>query len=212
MKDNKVTERLSRRAAIDWSAVYRRLEGARAAVERGTTPTAEERKQILRARARALAQEGKTESPTEESLEVVLLQLAYEKYAIETSYVREVYPLKKFTPLPGTPPLVLGIVNTRGQLLLVIDIKKVFDLPEKGLTDLNKVVIVHTEAMEFGILADVILGVGSILLKDIQPSLPTLTNIRAEYLRGVTSDGVVVLDVAKILSDEKIVLHKETET
>lgn len=50
-----------------------------------------------------------------------------------SEYVREIYPLKEFTPIPCTPPFVLGIINVRGQILSVIDIKKFFDLPEKGL-------------------------------------------------------------------------------
>ncbi|HZC03678.1 MAG TPA: chemotaxis protein CheW, partial [Gammaproteobacteria bacterium] len=51
-------------------------------------------------------------------------------------------------------------------------------LPAKGLTDLNKVIIVHDPSMEFGILADALLGVRSIPIEEIQASLPTLTGIR----------------------------------
>ena len=135
--------------------------------------------------------------------------LAYEKYGIESSYVREVYPMKELTPLPCTPPFILGIINVRGQIISVIDIKKFFDLPDKGLTDLNKVIIVTDGKMEFGILADVIPGVRSVALSELQPSLPTLTGVRAEYLKGVTEERFIILDVEKILSDEKIIVHEE---
>jgi purine-binding chemotaxis protein CheW len=97
----------------------------------------------------------------------------------------------------------------RGQILSVIDIKKFFNLPEKDLTDLNKVIVVHNNKMEFGILSDSILGVRSIPIREIQPSLPTLTDIRAEYLRGVTNERLVVLDVEKIISDKKIIIYEE---
>src|SRR5439155_25417175 len=128
-----------------------------------------------------------------------------------SSSVREVYPLKELTPLPCTPPFVLGIINVRGKILSVIDIKKFFDLPEKGLTDLNKVIIVHADEMELGILADALLGVRAIPLEELQPSLPTLTGIRAEYLKGVTKDRLVILDTEKILSDKGIIVHEEVE-
>src|SRR3990172_4176155 len=154
---------------------------------------------ILKARAKALAREGKDKEAPEESIEVVEFLLAYERYGIESSYVREVYPLKELTPLPCTPPFVLGIINVRGQILSVIDIKKFFDLPEKGLTNLNKAIILHNDNMELGILADIILGVRSIPLEEIQPSLPTLTGIREEYLKGVTRWRVVILDAEKLL-------------
>ena len=153
---------------VNWSEVHQRLETMQAAVERGWMPTVKEKNRILKARAIVLAQEPKNEAAAEEYLEVVEFLLAYEKYCIESSYVREIYPLKEFTPLPCTPPFVLGIVNVRGQILSVIDIKKFFDLPEKGLTDLNKVIIVHNDGMELGILADSILGVRSITIKEIQ--------------------------------------------
>lgn len=194
-----------------WNKIYARLETVRVAVEQGFNPTPEEKKRILKARAKALAQETQSEEAAEAYLEVVEFLLTYEKYAIESTYVRDVCPLKEITPVPCSPPFVLGIINVRGQILSVIDIKRFFDLPQKGLTNLNKVIILHSDEMEFGILADVILGTRSIPLKEIQPSLPTLTGIRSEYLRGVTSERLVVLDAAKILSDRKIIVHEEVE-
>lgn len=171
----------------------------------------EEEKNILRARAKELAREAKAEKTTQESMEIVEFVLAYETYGFESSYVREIYPLKELTPVPCTPPFVLGIINVRGQILSVIDIKKFFDLPEKGLTDLNKVIILHNNTIEFGILADVVLGVRTIPTEEIRPSLPTLTGIRAEYLRGVAKERLVVLDAEKLLSDEKMIVNEEID-
>jgi len=175
-------------------------------------PGPNESKKILKARAKILAQEPEQEKKAEEYLEVVEFLLAYETYAIETAYIREIYPLKELTPLPCAPPFVLGIINVRGQILSVIDLKKFFGLPEKGLSDLNKVIILHRDEMEFGILADKILGVRYIPISEIQPSLPTLSEIQAEYLKGVTKERVVVLETARILSDKKIIVHEEVET
>jgi len=174
--------------------------------ERRLSP--EEQRRILRERALALAREPEKEE-TAAGLEVVEFLLAYERYGIESSYIREVYPLKDITPLPGTPPFVLGIMNVRGKILSVIDLRKFFDLPQKGLTDLNRVIIVHDDFMEFGILADAILGVRMIPVRELQPSLPTLTEVRADYLKGVTEERLVVLDGGAILSDRRIVVHDE---
>lgn len=97
----------------------------------------------------------------------------------------------------------------RGQILPVIDIKKFFELPDAGITDLHRVIIVHSEGAEIGILADTVTAVRSIPLDSVQSSLPTLTGIRAAYLRGVTDDHVVILDVSKILLDPKLVEEEE---
>jgi len=191
----------------DWSEVHRRLETARSAMQRRLTPSVEERRTILRARARFLAQERKEDKELPQSpLEVVEFLLASEHYGIELTNIREIHALSEFTPVPGTPAFVLGLTNVRGQILSLIDIKKLFDLPERGLTDLNKVIIVRTHQMELGILADAVLGVRTIAPSEFQTSLPTLTGIRAEYLKGITKDPLVILDVEKILSDGKIVV------
>lgn len=196
---------------IDWNDTHRRLETLQLELQRGLTPTPEEKKSTLKARARALAQEPIEKAALEGSIEVVEFLLAYETYGIESSYVREVYHLKEITPLPDTPPFVLGIINVRGQIVSVIDVKKLFDLPERGLTDLNKVIIVRSKEMELGIIADSIRGVRSVLATDIQSPLPTLTGIRADYLKGVTSDRLVILDAVRILSDRRIVVLDEVE-
>lgn len=201
------------KARFDWAELHHRLDASDAALERRLTPSPEDKQQILRARARLLASAGEAEATSPRLiLEVVEFILASEHYGIASSHIREVHPLSDFTPLPCTPAFVLGLVNVRGQILSIIDIKKLFDLPAKGLTDLNKVIIVHAHHMELGILADVVLGVRSVTLKDLQPALPTLTGIRAEYLKGITKDRLIVLDVEKILSDEGILVNDTVAT
>lgn len=169
-------------------------------------------KEILRARAKALAREdgdAEGDAAREEQLQVIEFLLAYERYGIESSFIREVYPLRDYTPIPCTPPFVLGMINVRGQILSVLDIKRFFDLPQKGLTDLNKVLLVRAGDMELGILADAVLEVRSLPLRTIQPAPATLTGIRAEYLRGVTADRLIVLDIAALLSDSRIIVDEE---
>jgi purine-binding chemotaxis protein CheW len=61
------------------------------------------------------------------------------------------------------------------------------------------------------VLADVIVGVRSIRVESLQPSLPTLTGIRAEYLKGVTAERLVVLDLERLLADPKIIVNEEVE-
>jgi purine-binding chemotaxis protein CheW len=189
--------------------IHSSVESDERANREPSAPGAEEKKKILRARARELAREGEKGKKTGEFIEIVEFMLAYEKYGIESSYVREIHTVKELTPVPCTPPFVLGIINVRGQIVSVIDMKKFFELPERGLTDLNKVIIVHDDTMEFGILADSILGVRTIATEEIQPPLPTLTRIHAEYLRGVTKEPTVVLDAARILSSRNLRVHEE---
>jgi len=137
--------------------------------------------------------------------------LSGETYAIETSFIAETFPLVDFTPLFCTPPFVVGIINVRGRIVSIVDMRRFFDLPVVGLSNLNRVIVVRDGKMEFGILADSIIGVRSLPLQDLQASLPTLTGIREEFLTGITADRLVLLDMGKILADRRLVVHEEVE-
>lgn len=167
--------------------------------------------EILRARARALAAEprAETEGPT---FEIIEFGLGDERYAIEMSAAAEIYPLEQLTPVPCTPAFVAGIVNVRGRMVAVVDIKKFFELPEKGLTDLHRVIILRRKDIELGLLADFVVGVRTIASSALQPALVTLTGIRRDFLKGITADRLVVLDVERLLDDPKLIVNDEGQS
>ena len=171
----------------------------------------EEQQQILRKRAEALARKPEEPEADRNVLQVIEFILASETYAIESQFIREITPLKDITAIPCTPPFVMGMINVRGQILTVINIKTFFGLPEQGLSDLSEVIIVQDGATEIGILADVILGVRTLSIAAIQPSLPTFSGIQADYLRGITPNRQIVLDVVATLSDPRILVQEEVE-
>jgi purine-binding chemotaxis protein CheW len=165
-------------------------------------------KAVLKARADALARSDE-KAYAREYLEVVSFVLGREKYGVESRYVREVCPMNDLTPLLGAPSFVLGIVNMRGRVLSIIDIRKLFDLPQEGVSDLDRIVVLQHGEMEFGILANSILGVVQVAKDELQLSLPTLTGLRAEYLKGVTKDRMAILDGAMLLADDKVIVRVE---
>jgi purine-binding chemotaxis protein CheW len=167
-------------------------------------------KEILKSRARILARPADT-AVKGKWLDVVEFRLAGESYGIEHKCVREVVPLKELTPLPCTPAFMRGIVNVRGQIVPVIDIKRFFELPEAGIADVHMIVILQSSGVALGIEADSVTGVRAVDLDRIQPSLPTLTGIRAQYLKGVSDEHLVILDAAKIMADPKIIIDEEVE-
>lgn len=193
---------------IDWNAIHQRLDAVSASIDKGESSGSGDIERILEARAAVLAQEpGAVKG--RDSFAIVEFLVANEHYGIESRYIREVYPIKDYTPLPGTPSFVLGLINVHGQIVSIIDMKKFFDLPDKGMSDLNKAVIIHNDNMEFGILADELLGVRNIELSEIQPPPPTLTGIREKYLRGITREQIIILDAKRLLEDKNIVVFEE---
>ncbi len=171
----------------------------------------EDKRQILQARARVLAQEPGKPAEAKDYLEVLEFSLAKEQYALEISFIREVYPIKELTPLPGLPRFVLGIVNVRGQILSVVDLKKFFNLAEKGLSDLNKVIILRRGRLEVGLLADAVAGVRRVPRAAVQTTGPTLEGTSPDYLKGITREALIILDGKKILADPKLIVHEEVD-
>ena len=173
------------------------------------SPPARDKAAILKARARELARVPPRQPEPAAAIDVIVFTLSDERYAIEAAYVREVDPLSNLTPLPCTPPFIAGIVNVRGQILAVIDLKRFFGLPNKGLTDAHRAIILHSGETAFGVLADTVSGVWSLALDALLPALPTLTGIREHYLKGITNDRLVVLDAVKILADPVLIVNDQ---
>lgn len=194
---------------IDWSDILRRLEASKESLQRSDHLSLDERKTILKSRARELARAQGGQRRAGDEITVVELLLAHERYAVEVSHVREACFVKDITVLPGVAPFVVGIVCVRGRILSVIDLKKFFDLPIRGLADLNRLVILNSGQMEIGILVDAIVGVRSVVPGELQPTLPTLSGARQEYLKGIAPDGLIVLDAPRLLSDKRIVVHED---
>ncbi len=196
-------------SSIDWKEIHSRLEAVREKLEQERYLSETEKEQIIRERTRKLGKASPDEpSSSTEYLKVTEFVLSDEKYGIELDAISEVISLKDLTPLPCTPPFITGVMNIRGKIVTVIDIRKMLELPAGGLTDLNRLIIVHAHGMEAGILADLISGVRLIRTGGIQPALPTLTGIRAEYIKGVTGDQLIILNVENIFSDERIIVNE----
>ncbi|MBI2382229.1 MAG: purine-binding chemotaxis protein CheW [Gammaproteobacteria bacterium] len=161
----------------------------------------------LSARAKALARIPETRE-AEEWLELLVFELGTECYALETAHISEVLPLRQLTPLPGTPSHVLGIVNSRGRLLAVIDMRHWFELPIQGLSDRNNLVVLQGGGMEFAVLADRVQGVRLAARSRLTPELANLSGIRAAYLLGLSEEGWIVLDGGKLLGDPRIAVDQ----
>jgi len=174
---------------------------------RGNGADADPVREILRRRARELAKAPDAEMGGARLMEILEFSLGPERYAFETSFVREVFPLTEITPLPGVPPYILGVVNVRGRILSVMDIRRLLDFANVGLTNLNKAIILHNGDMELAVLADEVAGVYAIDGDEGQRALATLSGRREEYLKGVTQDRVVVLDAEKLLASEDLLVR-----
>ena len=162
---------------------------------------------ILEKRAQALARA--TEVETGETMQFVVFSLANETYGIPTGYVKEVQPLRDVSPVPCTPDFVVGVINIRGSIYSVVDIRQFLGVQKQEVTDLTKVILVDAAGLEVGVLADDVSGSMSIAMAEIKPSLATQATVKEEYIQGVTKDMLIILNLDTLMRDERVVIHEE---
>lgn len=164
--------------------------------------------QILGERARQLSYKTGTSKTMDETIDVVEFVLHPERYAIENKFICEVITLKDLTFIPGTPAYIMGVINYRGNILSIINLKILFGLTEKGLTEMNKVVIIRNEAMEFGIVTDSIRKNCTLVLSVLSSQPLTLSGIAAQFIKGIMPDGLILLDAGRMLHSKQLIVDQ----
>lgn len=190
---------------INWEKIYQKIKANEGAFIKEAKK--EDQKIALKKRAARLSKALIDNTECQEKIDLLAFQIESEHYGIEVSNISKVYILKNLTPLPGASPYVIGIINVKGNIVPVIDFRKIFELPKNTNVVNEKVIIVTVGDANFGLLADEVIGLESVLVNEIQRDLPTLNGIKIEYFKGVTNHQLVILDPLKIASHKSIVMN-----
>ncbi|MBQ5950502.1 chemotaxis protein CheW [Massilia sp. ST3] len=170
--------------------------------------TPEQRQAVLRARRALLA---RPPAPPEEAvpgdaLEVLGFEVAGERYAVETRWVAQALVLPPLTPLPGVPAHVAGIAAFRGRVVAALDLRLLLQVQLARLTEPSALVVLQGVGMEFGLLADAVLGVERYARTALSPGASGGAATRRGYLLGVAPDRTALLDGARLLGDPALVV------
>lgn len=197
------------RPAVSRQTARTGLEQTRGGVECDGNHSPDEVERILRERAAALATPlPEVRNPTA-LLDLLVVTIAGERYGIETAYALEVMPVRDLTPVPCTPPCVLGVVNHRGRILPILDVRRVFDLPGEGAAEGGQVVAVQAMGMTFGIFVEVVAGTVRVAAQEVSPPPAALTGKQQSIIRGVTKEIIAVLDLEALARDPRITVNEE---
>lgn len=135
--------------------------------------------------------------------QVVVFELAGETYGLEIARVREIITVPDITRVPGAPSFVRGIINLRGKVIGVVDLRRKFGLPEGACGEESRIVVVEVDGETLGMLVDNVSEVLRIPNHHIEPPSPIIANVDADYLRGVAKmEGnlVMLLDLPKLMA------------
>ena len=141
-------------------------------------------------------------------LQWVTFQLASEVYCVNVMQVREVLRYTNIAPVPGSPNYVLGIINLRGNVVTVIDLRIRFGLSENEITDSTRIIIIETETQVVGILVDSVAEV--VYLRQSEIDLPPSTRLASEdhsrFIQGIAhydSRLLILVDLNQLLSKDE---------
>lgn len=134
--------------------------------------------------------------------QLVIFTLANETYGIAISTVNEIIRMQAITEVPRTPDFVEGVINLRGRIVPVIDLRKRFGLEAAEETQASRIMVVEMQDLVVGMIVDSVSEVLRLPADSIEPTPPMVSGVDAAYLRGVGKRDdrlIILLDIEKVL-------------
>ncbi|MFD0943348.1 chemotaxis protein CheW [Savagea faecisuis] len=145
-------------------------------------------------------------------MKVIVFQLMDKEYAISIDVVTTIEKVLSITRVPNTPDYVKGVINLRGVVTPIVDLRQRFGLPEKEMDDNSRIIIVTTEEFDVGLVVDMANDVIDIREDSIEPQPEVVGTIESEFISGVAKVErrlLVMLNLEKVLQPIKRVSNDE---
>lgn len=146
--------------------------------------------------------------------QLVVFDLDSESYGVDIGAVREIIRMQEITRVPRTPEFVEGVINLRGKVIPVVDLRKRFGLNVGEESKDNRIVVVDIGGQDIGVVVDAVTEVLRIHASAIEPPSSVITNADSEYLLGIAKlddKMIILLELESVLSDkERDILLEES--
>jgi purine-binding chemotaxis protein CheW len=147
--------------------------------------------------------------------QLVVFTLGAESYAVDINMVREIIQLQSITRVPGTSSSVEGVINLRGTVIPVVELRKKFHLSKVERNKETRIVVVSCKGAEVGVIVDSVAQVLRIPVDSIEASSNVFTEGHLEHLLGIVKLSgrlVMLLDMDQVLSRQEIASLNALET
>ncbi|MGE7982607.1 chemotaxis protein CheW [Solibacillus sp. NPDC093137] len=144
-----------------------------------------------------------TNATEQKNLKVIVFQLADKEYAIPVSHVKGIEKLMHITRVPKTERYVKGVINLRGVVTPVIDLRERFDLPVSGNEETTRIIIIALETMEVGFIVDSANDVLDIDASSIEQQPEVVGSLEEDFIAGVAkleNRLLILLHLDKVLN------------
>lgn len=146
-----------------------------------------------------------------ETTQYLTFKLDEEVFAVDISKVREVLDFTTVTSVPQTPDFMRGVINLRGRVVPVVDLRLKFGMPETKSTVNTCIIITEVnigdESTVIGALADSVQEVMDLEAGEIEPAPKIGTQLNTDFLRGMgkkNEEFILILDIDKVFSSDEI--------
>lgn len=142
----------------------------------------------------------------QEILQLVTFTLGEEEFAVDILKVQEINRMKEITRIPNAPDFVEGVINLRGKVIPVIDLRKRFNMPEKAHSDQSRIMIMEVCSIIMGLIVDAVSEVLRIPSELVKSPPPMATTVSSEFIKGIAeveSRLIILLDMDKIMSNKE---------
>ncbi|HLZ26479.1 MAG TPA: chemotaxis protein CheW [Chloroflexota bacterium] len=156
--------------------------------------------------APALSPTSNTLAASSDECQLVVFHLGAELYGVEISRVHEIIRLQAVTRVPHSPVFVEGVINLRGKVISVINLRRRFGLPAADDTRAGRIVVVDINDQVIGMVVDGVSEVLRVSTSTIEPPSPAVAGIDSEYLEGIVKLPerlVILLDLDRVLTREE---------
>lgn len=135
--------------------------------------------------------------------QLVVFELAKETYGVDISRVQEIIRFQEITKVPKVPDFIEGVINLRGNVIPVIDLRKRFDFEEIEKTNATRIIVVEVDQYTVGMVVDAVSEVVRVNENSIEPPSNIIADIDTDYLSGVCKYEdklIILLELSKVLS------------
>ncbi len=150
----------------------------------------------------------------DDSEQLVVFQLANEYYGVDIGAVNTIIRMENITDVPRTPEYVEGVINLRGSIIPVVNMRKRFGMPLGEDTKASRIVVVESSRGMIGIVVDAVAETLRLASDSIEPPSSIIDSVDTEYLRGVGKCNdrlVILLDIEKVFSAREMDELKQVE-
>jgi purine-binding chemotaxis protein CheW len=153
-----------------------------------------------------------TKSSPNSTHQFLTFALGREEYGVEILKIQEIKSFSAVTPLPNAPAYVKGVLNLRGTIVPIIDLRKKFGMPEEAYTHFTVIVVVQVLGKTLGFVVDAVSDVLTVAADAIQPTPDLHGQLDTRFLNGLAQAGeklVILLDIDKVLTTTETTLAVE---